>query len=281
MGVPRVIMGDMPPDQQPATSSAPIPQESVVEFGAQPDPPSRPPRRRWSPYGFAAGLAADRRAVPLAAVLGGVALFASLVSEWQVTLFDTTEFQSSVTGMQPIPTDLIDLGGWAAGYLIGLFLLVGATVLVLFGPPPGRRYARPLGLSAGGVLLGLLAALAPTLDDVSRTLGYTIRFQVAADHIQLSAGRGIWCAFAGVAATTLALYLAGRHEPAAVAEAAAAEEDQPSVADPGAVWSWRRPAAEEDRLPVAPFDLEVTSTMPFTLLHDERDKPTGRDGISG
>jgi hypothetical protein len=272
----------MPPDQEPP-SSAPIPPETVVEFGGGPDAPARRFPRRWNLSGFATGVAADRRVVPLAAVLGAVALFASLISEWQVTLLDTTEFQSTLSGLQPIPTDLIDLGGWAAGYLAGLFLLAGATVLVLFGPPPGRRYARLVGLSAGGVLLGLLAALAPTLDDVSRTLGYAIRFQVAAGHVQQSDGRGIWCAFAGVLATMLALYLAGRHEPAVVAEAAQTHDGEPVAAQPATVWSWRRPTpdAEEEHPPAAPFDLEVTSTTPFTIGNDDRDKPTGRGGISG
>jgi hypothetical protein len=274
-------MVDMPPDQQPA-SPAPISPETVVEFGAGPDEPSRRSRRRWNVSRFAAGLAADRRLVPLAAVLGGVALYASLVSEWQVTLLDTTGFQSSVSGLQPIPTDLIDLGGWAAGYLIGLFLLVGATVLVLFGPPPGRRYARLLGLSTGGVLLGLVAALAPTLNDVSRTLGYAVRYEVAENHVQQSSGRGVWCAFAGIAAMMLALYLAGRHEAAVGAETAAAD-GKPVTATPAAAWSWRRPSPtdEEDRPAAVPFDLEVTSTTPFTTLNGDRDKPTGRDGISG
>jgi len=278
----RVIMGGMPPDSQPV-SSEPIPQESVVEFGSGPAAPSSGARRRWNPSGLARSLAADRRVVPLAAVLGGVALFASLIAEWQVTLLDTTDFQSTVSGLQPIPTDLVDLGGWAAGYLAGLFLLVGAMVLVLFGPPPGRRYARLLGLSSGGVLLGLLAALAPTLNDVSRTLGYAIRFQVSANHVQESSGRGVWCAFAGVAATMLALYLAGRHEPPAAVEPADGG-GEPTVSPPATVWSWRRPPSpgdEEDRPPAAPFDLEVTSTTPFTIRNDDRDKPTGRDGISG
>jgi hypothetical protein len=276
-------MVDMPPDQQPASSAPPAP-EAVVEFGAGADEPSRRFRRRWNLSGFAGNLVADRRLVPLAAILGAVALYASLVSEWQVTLLDTSEIQSSLSGLQPIPTDLVDLGGWAAGYLTGLFLLVGATVLVLFGPPPGRRYARLLGLSAGGVLLGLLAALAPTLNDVSRTLGYAIRYQVADNHVQQSSGRGIWCAFVGVAAVMVALYLAGRHEPATAAVTETATANGEPVAEPPAtVWSWRRPtpADEEDRPPAAPFDLEVTSTTPFTTLNDDRDKPTGRDGISG
>jgi hypothetical protein len=277
-------MGDMP-DQQRA-SSPPIPEEvpaapeTVIEFGA--GEPARTSRRRPRLSGLVAGLAGDRRVVPLAAALGGVALFASLVSEWQVTMLDTSEVQSSLSGLQPIPTDLVDLGGWAAGYLVGLFLLVSATVLVLFGPLPGRRYARLAGLSAGGVLLGLLAALEPTLDDVSRTLGYAIRFQVAQGHVQQSAGRGIWCAVAGVVAVMVALHLSGRHQPAASIETAPAADGQPVAETPEAVWSWRRPGSdEEDRPPAAPFDLEVTSTTPFTTLRDDRDKPTGRDGISG
>jgi hypothetical protein len=271
-------MGGMPPDQPP--SSEPIVQESVVEFGAEPDQPARPSRRRPNLSGFATSLANDRRVVPLAAVLGGVALFVSLISEWQVTMLDTSDIQSSVSGMQPIPTDLVDLGGWAAGYLVGLFLLAGATVLVLFGPVAGRRYARLLGLSSGGVLLGLLAALEPTLDDVSRTLGFAIRYQVAADHVQQSDGRGVWCAIAGVAAVMIALYLAGRYQPALVTETAASQAEPAAEAPVPPVWSWRRPAAEEeDAPPAAPFDLEVTATTPFTPLSDDRDKPTGRDGI--
>jgi hypothetical protein len=175
-------MVPMPPDQQPA-SSAPPPPEAVVEFGTEPEEPSRPSRRRWHPAGVAASLAADRRVVPLAAVLGGVALFASLVSEWQITSIDTTAFGGIQSGLQPIPTDLIDLGSWGAGYLAGLFVLAGATVLALFGPAPGRRYARLIGLSTGGMLLALLAALAPTLDDISRTLGYVIRYQLDAGRV--------------------------------------------------------------------------------------------------
>ena len=65
-------------------------------------------------------------------------------------------------GRQPIPTDVMDLGGWAAGYLIGVFGLVATTVLVLFGPPAGRRYARLIGLSVGGVLV-ILVLLVPIL----------------------------------------------------------------------------------------------------------------------
>jgi hypothetical protein len=268
----------MPPEQ-PRVVTPPTPPESMIEFGAVPAPA---PRRRWNVSEFARGLAGDRRMVPLAAALGAVALFASLVSEWQVTSIDTTVFNGTESGLRPIPTDLIDLGGWAAAYVTGLFVLVGAAVLVLWGPPGGRRYARLVGLSTGGVLVALLAALEPSLDDVSRTLGYVIRFQVSEGQYQVAGGRGIWCAIVGVLAVTLALYLAGRHAPAEAPVAAATADDENSPPDP--VWSWRRPrtAGEEDEQPpAAPIDLTVTPTMPFTSLNDDRDKPSRDDGISG
>src|SRR4029450_4634424 len=56
--------------------------EAVVEFGA-PEPAARG-RRRWSATEIIVGLGSDRRTVPLAAAVGAVALFASLISEWQV-----------------------------------------------------------------------------------------------------------------------------------------------------------------------------------------------------
>lgn len=269
----------MPPDQPPMVA----PPESVIDFGGSPDAPERPAsRRRPSLAEFGASLARDRRVVPLAAALGGVALFASMVSEWQTTTIDTTVF-SNEDGRQPIPTDLIALGGWAAGYLVGVFALVATTVLVLFGPPAGRRYARLTGLSVGGVLLAMLVALGPSLDDVSRTLGYVIRYQVERDQITVAAGRGLWCAVVGVLAVMVALYLAGRHT-APTSSSATTAPDEPVAGEEASFW--RRPPRattdEDDRAPAAPFDLTVGPATPFTpLTDDDRDKPTGRDGISG
>jgi hypothetical protein len=270
-------MGHMPPDQPPMVA----PAESVIEFGPASDKPEHPAsRRRRSLTDFGSSLARDRRVVPLAAVLGGVALFASLVSEWQTTTIDTAVF-SNGDGRQPIPTDLFDLGGWAAGYLVGVFALVATTVLVLFGPPAGRRQARLIGLSVGGVLLALLLALGPSLGDVSRTLGYAVRYQVERDQVSVADGRGLWCAVIGVLAVMAALYLAGRH----TAPATAAPDDVAVPVDDGSFWRRPRSTAvvdEDDRPPAAPFDLTVGPARPFTSLSDEdRDKPTGRDGISG
>jgi hypothetical protein len=94
------------------------------------------------------------------------------------------------------------------------------------------------------------------------------------DQPELTYGRGIWCAVFGVAAMTLALYLAGRHAPQVVADTEPADEELPPV-----VWSWRRPPRpdeEEERPPDEPFGLSVSPTSPFLSLSDVRDKPVKR-----
>jgi hypothetical protein len=241
------------------------PAEAVVEFGPE-APVTHRDRRRWHTAGFASSLATDRRVVPFAAVLAGVALFASLVSEWQVTSVSTTLTGDTTPGFRSVPTDLVDLGAWGGGYLVGLFLLAGATVLAMFGPPAGARYARLVGLSTGGVLIAMLTALASTLDDKSH-IGAIFILPVTEDQIRPSYGRGIWCALFGVTMAMLALYLAGRHE----------RVDSPTDASG---WSWgrSRPAVEEEdeRAPAEPFDLTVGPAIPFTPVTDDRDR-----GISG
>jgi hypothetical protein len=247
-------MVDMAREQQPP--------ESVVEFGTEPAA-ARPDRSRRSAAGFVAALAADRRAVPLLAVLAGVALFASLVSEWQVTAISNAfTGDETASGFRSVPTDVGGLGAWGAGYLAGLFPLTGATVLAMFGPAAGGRYARLVGLSSGGVLVAILAALVSILGETSMITGFA--GPVGEDQIRPSYGRGIWCALFGVAAAMLALYLAGRHQPA----------DSPGM-------FWRRgpgAAVEEDdeRPPAEPFELTVGPATPFTPLTDDRD-----NGISG
>ncbi|BFU47947.1 hypothetical protein [Krasilnikovia sp. MM14-A1004] len=238
----------------------------VVEFGH--DDESVPGRSRHRVMDWAAGLAGDRRLVPLAAALGGVALFASLVSEWQVTAVDATIFGDGQVGTKPLSATVADLGAWGGGYLAGLFALVAAVVLVLFGPPPGRRYARLIGLSTAGVLVALLAAVAAHLRHASGVLGGVFTIQLGDDQLKLTYGRGIWCALFGVGATMLALYLAGRHlEPGD-----APHPDAEPAAAP-TVWSWRRDADDEGP-PEAPYGLTVSSAPPFPPESAERDEST-------
>ena len=241
--------------------------EAVVEFGPGEDG-VRAPGRRLRVRGFVAGLAADRRLVPLAAVLGGAALFGSLVSEWQTSVVDNAAFWGDgEVGTRTLVTRVAELGSWGSGYLIGLFLLVAAATITLFGPPAGRRYGRLIALSVGGVLLGLLAALASYLGDTSLILGEYGASGLEEGQLTLSAGRGVWCAAVGVALVMLAMYLAGRRLT------------EQAETDPAPVWSWKRPpAAEDEGPPDAPFDLTVSSARPFTASNDNRDKPGG--GIS-
>ena len=109
------------------------PAEAIIDFGAasQERPPAARGRRSLTELGQ--GLAADRRSVPLAAAVGAVALFASLVSEWQTTVLGTSRFED-IQADRPLPAGVADLGALGSGYLAGLFVLAGAVVLVLFGP---------------------------------------------------------------------------------------------------------------------------------------------------
>jgi hypothetical protein len=265
------MMDFMSSDPQPAGPGQP-PPEAVVEFGTEPDEPRRD-RRRWNVTEILAGLAADRRAVPLAAAVGGVALFASLISEWQVTDLDIDAFTGGTGGggSRPLPAGVTDLGAIGGAYLVGLFVLAGAVALMLYGQPPARRYARLLGLTTGGVLIALLVALTSSLNDTSRVMMGLFTLDLDEEQMELSYGRGLWCAFFGVAAVMLALYLAGRHEPATAEPEAEVAEAAPAAP---VVWSWRRPKEDDEGPPDAPFDLTVTSTKPFTSLGDDRDKPS-------
>jgi hypothetical protein len=243
----------MPVPQQPidlgTTSSPPI-----IEFGAEPD--SEPVRRRRSLSGFGRELLGDRRLVPIGAVIAALAAFASLISEWQVTTVDAAALGNGNLGDKVLPTDLADLGAFGGAYLTGLFLLVAAVVLTIFGPVAGRRYARLSGLGVGGALLGVLLSLTSLLGDQSRLFSRLYTLELNSDQLKVAYGRGLWCAMAAVVLAMGALYLAGRE-----------------LSSPG--WEWRHVADEDDdeEAEEEPFELSVTSTTPFTSRTDDHDRP--------
>jgi len=268
-------MGHMPPEHPPVnldispTSSPPSAPGGVVEFGG--DPPVS--RRRWQASGTLRALATDRRVVPLTALLGAVAVLASMISEWQVTTVDSEEFTGGV-GPHAVTTGLIDLGALGTAYVIGLFPLVAAVVLTLFGPVAGRRWARLGGLCAGGTLLAVLFAITASLGGESRVVPNLYRMQFDKDQVQIAYGRGLWCAAAGVVLAMLALHLADRHQPRFPAPPSDSGGAPPSVADESA-WGWRRPpAAREEADPDQPLELTVGPAKPFTSLGDDRDRPS-------
>jgi hypothetical protein len=220
------------------------------------DPPPAPPEDvgpRRAPVSLtrlARAVANDHRLILLSAAVGGLALVVSLMSEWQVTVMDSAVVGEGGFG-GPIPTRIADLGAWGTGYLTGLFPLAAGMVVLLFGPPAGRTYARLAVLSTCGVLLALLAGLAADLNLRSRALANGFMFQTDTVGVDPSYGRGIWCAAFGVAAVTCAAYLSGR--------------------------PWRRPRPDrsttDDLAPDGPFDLTVTPTTPFTPPADPRQHP--------
>jgi hypothetical protein len=264
----RAIMGAMPVPPQPIDLGSPLPPEvteSVIEFGSE---PQKPARTRRSLSGFGRELLGDRRTVPIAAVLAALAAFASLISEWQVTTVDAAALGNGELGDKVLPTDLADLGAFGGAYLTGLFLLVAAVVLTLFGPAPGRRYARLSGLGVGGALLGVVLSLTSLLGDQSRLFSRLYTLELSANQLKVGYGRGLWCALAAVVLALVALYLAGRRVPGRSPD----DEDEPA-----AVWSWRRPEElqDDEDLQDEPFDLTVTSTTPFTAPADDHDRPAG------
>ncbi|NMO54464.1 hypothetical protein HH310_25175 [Actinoplanes sp. TBRC 11911] len=259
------------PQQQPIDITGP---EEVVEFG-----PAPPSRARWNSTTLRS-LAADRRAVPLTAVLAAAAFFAAIISEWQITTVDQ-QFSLSGVGRVALPTGVADLGALGTGFMIGVFLLAVTIVLTMFGPPAGRHYARLMGLSAGGTLLGLLFAITFVLGSDSRTVPRTF-IEVDRNDVQIAYGRGVWCAVAGAILALIALYLAGRHVSPAAGETGAAGDTVEHVDEPAAVWSWRRPPAPNgDQRPDEPLGLTVMPAQPFTPAPGDRDHPNGSHGISG
>ena len=250
----------------------------MVEFGPDPE-------RRGAAGGARPVPAQPGRRPPagagLAAALGAVAVFASLISEWQVTT--DRRGRASATARSAAGCCRPTWPTWARSapaYLAGLFLLVAAVVLTMFGPPAGRRYARLAGLSVGGVLLGLLAALAV---DAGRHEPGHRRASTSCSSTKISSssayGRGLWCAFAGVARGLLALYLADRHaRPVEPGRGAGRDEEPPGLA-------WRRPPAPSDeRPPEEPFGLTVApGASRSPRPREDRDKPQliGTTGISG
>jgi hypothetical protein len=267
-------MGHMPPEYRPIDLDPPPVEaavtdpaaEEVLEFGD--DAPRS--RWRWNTTGLGRALVNDRRAVPLAAGLGAVAVLASLVSEWQVTTVDPQVFGGELGG-HPVATNVTDLGALGTGYLVGLFPMVLAVVLTMFGPAVGRRWAKLGGMSVGGTLLALLFATITSLGGESRTLPDLYTAQLDQDQVQFAYGRGVWCAVAGVLLAMVAIYLADRHQP--VMPSPPASVEAPVVSDEPA-WRWRRPPSPREEQPTEqPLELTVGPAKPFTSLRDDRDKP--------
>ena len=245
-------MGSMSTDRPQAEAPAPTPapeQPATVQFGEEGPARSAP--------AWLTGVRDDRRLPPILAGLAALALAVSLLSEWQVTSLDEGLFTDDGTGVVPLDSGVGDIGGWGAAYLAGVVVQVIAATLLLFGPRPGRGYARPAVLSTGGVLAVLLVTLAGVLGE--RTFAVPMAFILnQEDQVEVVRGRGVWCALAGVLILALAAWLTR----------------VPAVSEPAEESPWRRtaeqPAPEEEQ--AAPIDLTVGPAVPFTPQRADLDR---------
>jgi hypothetical protein len=265
---------------------------TTVEWGE-----AEPNRRRRTPR-WLDGISHDERLVPVIAGLGVVAVIASLIGEWTVTIVPN----AGPDGEAIVLSDgVADVATFGAGYMVGVLGIVGCASLVLYGSPAVRHNARILGLTlAGAVLVLLVAASSALMDTTERPL------VGPDDGTRMEYGRGLTMAYLGTLAIGLALMLAGRfvrrpatgvtgaplaqpHPPAdgadpytggaeAVAGSTGAGDPtasggpatpdgvpQPTgpVHHPG--WLWRRPRARQDPADdrPAPSDLTVGPVAPF------------------
>lgn len=223
---------------------------AVVEFGGE---NAEKESRRAALARFLHGARLDDRAVPAVAGLGAVAVFVSFVTQWQIT---SVQSDFDTGPMQDVGAGLGDLGGWGTGYLMGVFAVVAATTLVLFGAPAVRQHARLAGLGITATLLALLIAITAEL---SRNSVVTPVYYISPEEPATSYRSGLYLAFAGVAALGVALYLAGRL-PSHRADGAEEEDEEPQEETPE--WYWRGNGDE----PAPPADLTVQPAAPFVQL---------------
>jgi hypothetical protein len=126
--------------------------------------------------------------------LGALALFGSLVGEWQVV--------QEVSGSEQVTIRIGSVLVWGVWWLVGGMLLASCGGLSLLGPFPLRPYTRAFGLVLAAVLLGMLVAATWELGEESVIVS-------AVDGFEISLGRGIYAAFASVVLFGSALVLAG------------------------------------------------------------------------
>jgi hypothetical protein len=244
--------------------------DDVVEFGPVDPEGPRPHRSPLSvataaPVRVIRAVWGDRRLVPVVAVLAALALFASLVGEWQVITLEGVDLPAA---LRPLTAGVAVLDAFGAAYLLAVFALAACAALVFRGAPAVRRHARLIGLALTAALGGLLIAVSIQLDRLGPAYGYlTVGWEIPP---AVSAGRGLEAAFAGVGLAALALYLAGRPAWTGVEPLAA----DPAAADPARHAThdgWRRPRGATDTDEVAaPLDLSVGPAAPFAQLPDDR-----------
>lgn len=148
--------------------------------------------------------------------LGAVAMFGSLIGEWQVM---NNPFEEEFAS-EPMSIGIGLTVVWGTYWLVGGLLLAVCGGVALAGQPSIRPYARTVGLAVAVVELGILVTAAVSLTRESIFAG--------PDETQeLTLGRGVYAAFASVVLIGAALYLARPVESHAEAAAEPARGGEP------------------------------------------------------
>jgi hypothetical protein len=253
-----------PAGGQPPVSVGSDGAPAVVEWG---DTGARPVSR--APRGLSQ-LWPEHRRAPLLAVVAGFALFGSLISDWR-----RWSVTGSPTPPQQLEDGIVNYPVVGTAYVVGLFLLVACGALALFGAGAVRGYARIVGLAVSGVLGAVLVVTVANLQHLGGSIeAFFLTPRVLDETGRLPTveyGRGIYLAFAGVAAAALALYLSGAGRPGAGDEPAPASAAEPAgepvtawaPQDGGDDWPWRPREARPAAQPPGPVDLTVEPATPF------------------
>lgn len=280
------------PQEQPAVSAdAGIDDReetlTVIGWAAQNDRPTGRLGRGWG------ALRADPRLAPLLAVLAGLALFGSLLTEWRVWTIVENSDAIGGFGRQRLVSSVISFPGVGNAYLIGLLVLAACVTLVLRGTEPVRRNARLVGLATTGVLLAVLVTVTAQVDQVGgvvEDIALPDSGDGAAFQSTIEYGRGIYLAFAGVGIMGLALWWVTPVERR-VSGVSSAEPDETDESldsesngdggleaagwgsSGGAGWPWRSRAAKRSTSthtqPSRPVDITVEPAAPFLPPGDQ------------
>jgi hypothetical protein len=202
-----------------------------------------------------------RRLGPVLAGLGTLAMFGSLLGEWQTTRITAETGESLLSGDgREIQVGLAELGVWGVGWLVGAMVLTTAVALVVLGGGAPRPTVRTAGLAGAGVLLMVLVATTVYLRAGGPYRGDL--FGLGGEHHEYSLGWGLVVAYGTVVLMAAALWSA---------RVVLAGDPHPSTGPAGPVPGQADPAAEyagPGTKYAGPADLTVTPTLPTVLLTD-------------
>jgi hypothetical protein len=240
-------------------ADTPEPEPTVVEWGAaRPGVLDRLMRPRgWQP-----------RVPWLLAGLGALALFGSLIAEWQVTSLPGPGFSDEPAGREDYAVGVVALGTWGVVWLVGATALAVCLAVTIAGQDPLRPTARTIGLAIAAVQVPVLVAASL---DLARASAMSAVFGLVGPGLpefEVALGRGLFAAYAGVVLVGAALWLARPVPAPAVAPGSVPAPAGPGSVPGGGAAGEVAPAGPDDD---GPADLAVAPAEPLTHPGDERE----------